>query len=112
MTQPVFCNDAAIEWTDLGAGVKRKIMTWDERMMIVKVAFEKEAIGSVHQHVHSQMTYIESGSFEVEIDGQKQLLSKGDVFRIPSNALHGVVCTEAGVLIDAFSPVREDFLTS
>ncbi|AHF16665.1 cupin domain-containing protein [Niabella soli] len=112
MTQPVFCNDALIEWTDLGEGVKRKIMTWDERIMIVKVAFEKGSIGTVHQHIHTQMTFIESGRFEVEIDGQKQLLSKGDVFRIPANALHGVVCMEAGVLIDAFSPIREDFLTS
>ena len=30
---------------------------------------------------------------------------------IESNLLHSAVCLEAGILIDTFSPVREDFLT-
>ena len=35
----------------------------------------------------------------------------GDVSAyIPTNVIHGAVCLEAGVLIDTFSPVREDFL--
>ncbi len=110
MSQPVFCKDTSIEWTDLGNGVKRKVLTYDDRMMIVKVAFEKGAVGTVHRHPHTQMSFVESGSFEVMIDDQKQVLSKGDVFRIPSNKPHGVSCVEAGILIDVFSPVREDFL--
>jgi quercetin dioxygenase-like cupin family protein len=34
----------------------------------------------------------------------------GDAFYIPPNVIHGAVCLEAGVLIDVFSPMREDFI--
>jgi quercetin dioxygenase-like cupin family protein len=109
-TVKVFIEDADIPWEELGNGLRRKIMSYDERLMLVKVQFDKGGIGSLHQHDHTQITHIDSGVFEVEIAGKKQVLKGGDVFFIPSNALHGVVCLEAGVLIDAFSPMREDFV--
>jgi quercetin dioxygenase-like cupin family protein len=52
---------------------------------------------------------VESGIFEVEIDGHKKILTTGDAYYIPPHVLHGCVCLEAGVLIDVFSPMREDF---
>lgn len=105
-----FIENKNIPWETTGPGVRRKIMAWDEKLMIVKVEFEKGGIGTLHHHPHSQITHIESGAFEVEIDGTKKILNAGDVFCIPSNAVHGVVCLEKGVLIDAFSPMREDFV--
>jgi quercetin dioxygenase-like cupin family protein len=56
------------------------------------------------------VTHIAEGKFEVTIDDEKKILEKGDSFYIPSNVMHGVVCLESGLLIDVFSPVREDFL--
>ena len=106
----VFIENKSIPWETVGSGVKRKVMAWDEKLMLVKVEFEKEGIGTLHQHFHSQITHVESGIFEVEIGGEKKILSSGDVYYIPSNVLHGCVCLEKGVLIDVFSPVREDFL--
>jgi quercetin dioxygenase-like cupin family protein len=54
---------------------------------------------------------VESGVFEIEINAQKQILRKGDSFHVPSNVLHGALCIENGVLIDAFSPMRADFIS-
>ena len=99
-----------IEWEALGEGVKRKIMGYDDKIMIVNVAFEKGGVGPMHQHPHSQVTYVASGSFDVTIDGETKTLKSGDSFYIPTNALHGAICTEAGELIDVFSPIREDFM--
>ncbi len=107
---PTFIQDMDIPWESVAVGVKRKIMAWDQRLMLVRVAFEKDGIGSLHKHHHSQITHVESGVFEVEIGGDKRVLKAGDVFIIPSNVLHGAVCLEAGVLIDVFSPMREDFV--
>ena len=76
----------------------------------MKVAFKSGGVGPIHQHVHVQITHVESGVFEVEIDGQKKILKAGDAFHIPSNIMHGAVCIEEGVLIDVFSPMREDFV--
>ena len=106
----VFIDNNEIPWEVTGEGVRRKIMAYDEKLMLVKVEFEKGGIGKVHQHPHIQITHIESGSFETEIDGEKKILNAGDAFYIPSNIWHGVVCLEAGVLIDMFSPMREEFI--
>jgi quercetin dioxygenase-like cupin family protein len=108
--QQVFVKDNELEWEAVAPGVKRKIMAYDDSLMVVKVAFEEGGIGSLHQHPHIQITHVESGKFEVEIAGEKKVLEAGDVFFIPTNVWHGAVCLEAGVLIDTFSPMREDFI--
>ena len=105
-----FIVDAEIPWQDLGGGLKRKIMSYDPTMMMVKIDFQKGGIGTPHKHVHTQMSYVESGVFEVMIGDKKQTLKKGDGYYIPSNIMHGAVCLEAGVLIDMFTPMREDFV--
>ncbi len=106
----VFIENGDVAWEEVGEGVRRKIMAYDDKLMLVKVAFETGGVGTVHKHHHSQITHVESGVFEVEIAGEKKRLSTGDAFYIPSNVLHGAVCLEAGVLIDVFSPMREDFI--
>jgi quercetin dioxygenase-like cupin family protein len=105
----VFIENKDIPWEPVDKGMKRKIMSFDERLMVVKVEFDKGGIGTLHQHYHSQITHIESGVFEVIIGEEKKVLSGGDAFYIPPNVIHGAVCLEAGVLIDVFSPMREDF---
>jgi quercetin dioxygenase-like cupin family protein len=109
-TPEVFIYEKNIPWEVVGEGVRRKIIAYDEKMMLVRVEFETGGIGKVHQHPHIQITHVESGVFETEIAGEKKILKAGDAFYIPTMVWHGVVCQEAGVLIDAFSPMREDFL--
>lgn len=106
-----FIEDAGIEWSDLGGGVKRKIMCYDNRVMLVKVVFEKGAVGALHSHHHTQISHVDSGVFEVEIAGEKKVLKAGDAFYVTPDAIHGVVCLEAGMLVDVFSPMREDFIS-
>ena len=105
-----FMSGNDLEWEVVGEGLKRKIMGYDDKIMLVKVFFEVGAVGQLHEHYHSQVTYVESGSFDVTIDGVTKTLKGGDSFYIPPHALHGAICTEAGVLIDVFSPIREDFM--
>ncbi|MFT3827155.1 MAG: cupin domain-containing protein [Chitinophagaceae bacterium] len=110
METKVFIEDNDIPWEVVGEGVKRKIMAYDDRLMMVKVSFQTGGVGSIHQHHHTQITHIQSGVFEVIISGEKKILKAGDAFFIPTNELHGCVCVEEGVLVDVFSPHREDFL--
>lgn len=105
-----FVDATAIEWQQMAEGVKRKILCYDKNMMMVRVAFETGGIGALHQHPHIQMSLVESGSFEVQIDGVKKILNAGDVFYVHSNLIHGVVCLDKGVLVDMFNPMREDFI--
>ena len=91
-------------------GVNRQIMAYDGQLMMVKVKFDQGAIGSMHEHYHSQATYVVSGKFELTIGDKKEILSAGDGYYVAPDELHGCVCLEAGILIDTFSPVRADFL--
>lgn len=101
-------KDAPIEV--VAEGMSRQILGFNDEIMVVKVLFDEGGEGYIHSHVHSQVTYVESGEFEVNIGGDIQVLGAGDSFYIPPNVSHGAVCKKAGVLIDTFSPVREDFL--
>ena len=103
-------QDQAIEWTDLGDGIQRKVMAYDTGMMIVKVAFEKGAVGTLHQHPHTQASYVSKGVFDITIDGKTERLGAGDVYFVPSDQIHGAVCIEKGELVDVFTPMREDFV--
>jgi quercetin dioxygenase-like cupin family protein len=101
-------SDIPVE--EVGDGVTRQIMGYDSDLMLVKVNFKKGGIGYAHKHPHQQVSYVVEGKFEVEIDGVKEVLEAGDGFVIPSNVMHGAVCLEDGILIDTFSPLREDFI--
>ena len=61
-------SDNDLDWIPVGEGIRRKIMAYNDAMMLVKVAFEKGRIGAQHFHPHLQMTYVASGAFEVTID--------------------------------------------
>jgi quercetin dioxygenase-like cupin family protein len=106
----LFISNDDLSWEILNDKVKRKILSYEQSLMVVKVAFEAGGVGPLHQHDHVQITHVETGVFEVEIDGVKNVLKAGDAFHIPSNLMHGAVCIEEGVLIDVFSPMREDFV--
>ncbi len=106
----VFFQTDGKEWENVDQGVSRQFVGYDTQIMMVKVKFETGAVGYEHQHFHAQTTYVASGKFRVTIDGEERVLSEGDGFYIPPNVLHGAICLEAGMLIDVFSPVREDFL--
>ena len=108
-TQEFFFGDTT-PWEEVGFGIKRQMMGYDGKIMLVKVAFEVGAIGNLHKHHHSQVTYVESGEFEMTIGDQVKTIRGGDSFYIPPHVMHGCVCKIKGVLIDVFSPVREDFL--
>ena len=110
MHENIFIKNKEVNWQLIGPGLKRKVMAFDETVMLVKVEFDKGAIGSLHSHPHTQISHVETGSFEIEVNGIKKVLGTGDAFYVPPNAMHGAVCLEAGVLIDMFSPMREDFI--
>lgn len=105
-----FQRELDLPWEDASIGIQRQVYGYDDRIMLVKVKFEQGAVGDLHQHPHSQVTYVESGAFEFSIADEIQVLKSGDGCYVPPNTQHGCVCLEPGILIDVFSPRREDFL--
>jgi len=105
-----FLFGAEMPVEDADRGIRRQILGHNDDLMLVKNTFESGAEGYEHKHYHSQVAYVESGVFDVTIDGVTKRQKAGDSFFVPPNVMHGAICIEAGVLLDMFSPVREDFL--
>jgi quercetin dioxygenase-like cupin family protein len=110
LTTNIFQIETDLAWQKADTKIERQVFGYSDEVMMVKVRFEKGGIGSMHQHPHTQVTYVESGEFEMTIGDNKKIIRKGDGYFVPPNILHGCVCLEAGMLIDCFTPMRADFL--
>lgn len=110
MPSDVFFKYLKTEWEAVDDKIQRQIVGFDDKVMMVNVRFEKGGVGALHNHPHTQVTHISEGKFEVTIGDETTVLEKGDSFYIPSDVMHGVVCLEEGMLVDVFSPMREDFI--
>ena len=106
----VWVPHAEIEPEVCGKGVKRRILAYSKDAMCVENTFKKGSIGAMHNHPHTQITYVASGKFEFTIDGEVHTVSKGDTLLKQDGVMHGCTCLEDGILIDIFTPMREDFL--
>lgn len=106
----VFVQPAAGDWVDAAPGIKRRMLGHNGDLMMVEVAFEKDAVGDRHSHPHVQVSYVASGSFEMTIGDRTNVIRQGDSFYVPADVEHGCKALEPGVLIDSFTPHREEFL--
>ena len=97
-------------YQDLGGGVERKILATGGTLMTVQFRFRKGAVGALHSHVHEQVGFVASGRFEFTLEGKTSVLGPGDSYYVPSNVVHGALALEAGILVDVFTPQRQDFL--
>ncbi len=100
-----------IPWTALDDKVSRRILQSGDSLMLVEFKFRQGGVGAVHSHAdHEQVGYIIKGRFEVTLGEETRVIGAGDSYYAAHNVPHGVVALEDGVIVDAFTPVREDFL--
>jgi quercetin dioxygenase-like cupin family protein len=80
--------------------------------MVCRLRIAPRVVTAVHAHPHEQITLVERGTVRFTVAGQERLSSAGDVLHFPPQCEHGAtMLDEEVVLIDIFSPPREDFLT-
>ena len=80
--------------------------------MLVHMTFHKASDDpGFHSHPHEQIVYIEKGKLEFIIDGESCIVGPGDSVYIEPNVVHGAkVLEDDCILLDIFTPQREDFL--
>jgi len=92
-------------------GIERQ-MVWGERLMVCRLRFAPRVVTAVHTHPHEQITLVQQGRVLFTVNGEERVAGAGDVLYFPSNLSHGAtMLDEAVVLVDVFSPIREDFLS-
>lgn len=93
-----------------GEGIARKILAYSDNLMCVENHFETGAVGALHHHSHTQITYIVSGKYEFTIGDEVRTVCVGDTMLKMNDIVHGCKCIEKGIILDIFTPMREDFV--
>ena len=77
---------------------------------LTEVRFAKGAVVPEHQHPHEQTGYLISGSLRFFGTGEDTVVTPGDCWNFASGVPHGAEALEDSVVIEVFSPIREDYL--
>jgi quercetin dioxygenase-like cupin family protein len=110
--QPQHTDWSNIPVEQLDAGIERQMIV-GENLMICRLRFAPNVVTPAHDHPHEQMTIVERGRVLFTIGDQQRIAQAGDVLHFPSGTWHGAtMLDEEVILIDLFSPIREDFLAS
>jgi len=105
---PLVPHDSATA-VEMFPGVVRRTLTAGDRMMLVEVTLEDGAIVPTHTHPHEQTGYLVSGRMLFELGAETRELGPGDCWLAPSGEPHQVTALEPCVVVDIFSPPREEY---
>jgi quercetin dioxygenase-like cupin family protein len=94
---------------DRAPGVVVNIMTDHKQITLCEVLLDAGSVVPMHEHVHEQSGTLISGRMEFEIGGVTHDLHAGDAWMIPSGVPHEARAVSQCVVIEAFSPPREDW---
>ena len=109
-THPQHTDWSRVPVERLEAGIERQMIVGD-RLMLCRLRFAPHVVTAPHDHPHEQMTIVERGRVLFTIGDEERIAQAGDVLHFPSGSWHGAtMLDEEVVLIDIFTPVREDFL--
>jgi len=91
-------------------GVHLKTLVYGEKTLMTEIKLEKGAVIPTHNHPHEQTGYLISGKLEFWIDDERTIAESGDGWNIAKEVKHSATALEQALLIEVFSPVREDYL--
>lgn len=97
-------------YSEVLKGVRLKTLVHGERTHLTEVRFRKGAVVPEHQHPHEQTGYLISGSLRFFSGENEKIALPGDSWNLPGGFPHGAEALEETVVVEVFSPVREDYL--
>ena len=110
----LFYPSSDIPSVPAGPGATRKVMAHGDDLMVVEVTFEEGADGAPHRHPHTQSSYVVSGDILFRIgeagESTDRVMHPGDSVFLPGDVPHCLKALTPAVVIDVFTPAREDFL--
>lgn len=106
------------EWVEGGGvaptspepGLERRIGAKNSRLLIAEHRMKKEWIGAAHSHPQDQAVYVVRGHLRVRIGSDTFEMRGGDTFVVAGGVEHQASALEDSVVVDVFTPCREDYL--
>ena len=106
----MFRKKGPAEKKELIEGVQLSTLVHGEKTLMGHFNVAKGAAIPTHSHPHEQTGFMVSGKFRFKIEDEVMESEAGDSWCIPGGVEHGVEALEDSVVIEIFSPVREDYL--
>ncbi len=103
-------TNQAERWIEMVPGIRRRTLVSGGGMMQMLVQLDAGANLPAHQHPHEQIAYVLRGRLRFQVGEESRELAEGDALLIPGNMPHGVDVLENTLVLDTFSPPREDLL--
>ena len=100
---------ASVYPVEMLPGVIRRTLTDGDKMMLIEVSIEKDAIIPMHTHPHEQTGYLVSGRMRLQIEDETQDLSSGNAWMIPGGVPHEAIGIERCLVLEVFSPPRDEY---
>ena len=95
----------------IAPGVERRVLAYGGSLMLTQFTFAAGAIAEWHSHPHEQVSCIVSGEIDYCTEGHPPVrLTAGGSFYVPPNLRHRVVAILPTVIVDVFTPQREEFI--
>lgn len=91
-------------------GLTRKVMAFNNRLMLTEHVMESGAVFPRHSHPHEQLAYLVSGHIRVRCGDEVFEARAGDSFVLRGGIEHEVHALERSVALDIFTPYREDYV--
>ncbi|HUK91763.1 MAG TPA: cupin domain-containing protein [Blastocatellia bacterium] len=86
-------------------------LAWDGGMMIAWMECKKGCLVPPHSHENEQMTFVISGTWRFQINGETLHVGPNEMLYIPPNTVHAAEALEDLVAYDYFTPPREDWIS-
>ncbi len=90
--------------------ITRKTLVYGKKTLLSEFRLEKGASLPSHNHPHEQTGYLVSGHIDLTIGQETHEVEPGDSWCIPGNIDHSAAAHKDSVVVEVFSPVREDFI--
>ena len=104
-----YISSDMVEPVEMLPGVKRRTLATTDEMMLVEFTIDKDAVVPLHRHPHHQVGYVISGELEMTIDNDVKVCKPGHTYAIAGNDDHSALAITDCVVVDIFSPPREDY---
>jgi unsaturated pyranuronate lyase len=91
-------------------GLLRRILAHNENMMLVEHRMEQGWVGTRHSHPHDQLVYVVSGRLRFQCGAESFEGGAGESFILRGGVEHQAWALEPSLVLDVFTPYREDYL--
>jgi len=111
MADGYFITPADAGQVEMLAGVHRRTMGTTDEAMLCEFFLQRDAVVPPHSHKNDQVGYVIYGRVEMTIGSETQICHQGDSYAIPGGIVHSAKAIVDSLVIDAFSPPRDDYRT-